>query len=60
VPEREGVKVLTPQQRRKAVARARVDLVEVIDAEEAPPNRAARRAMERELVKQMRRRRADG
>lgn len=56
MPEREGVKTMTPRQRRKAIARTRVDLDDVLqdDDDRAPMNRATRRAMTRELTKQQR------
>ena len=57
MPEREGVKTMTERERRRAYARARVELDDVLQDEDdrQPMGRAARRQMTRALTKQMRR-----
>lgn len=57
MPEREGVKVLTPERRRKAAARVRVELHDRLqrdDEQGSPMNRSSRRRMTRALVKDWR------
>lgn len=56
MPEREGVKTMTPRERRRAYARTRVGIDDVLQDEDdrEPMNRATRRALTRQLAKQMR------
>ncbi len=58
MPEREGVQTLTPEARRKRFVKARVELHDALQDDEADHlymNRSTRRAMQRELVKDLRR-----